>query len=154
MARAPNVLQIVAVLDRTVQMRANRRKRPELSVGCAHEYPGPTSEFEDLGRIGLQLLHCCSNDVALLGFAQSGRNQELNDRIKDRQRRRTQACTEEEVNERTSRGHMASLWHVQFLFARRAVAWNSMRVLVGVERRRVDGGAGDSQIVTISQNDR
>src|SRR5262249_31724377 len=104
MARAPNVLQIVAVLDRAVQMRANRRKCLELSVSRAHENPGPTSEFEDLGRIELQLLHCCSNDVVLLGFTQSGRDQELNDRIKDRQRRRAQACTEEEVNERTSRG--------------------------------------------------
>src|SRR5215510_1219789 len=62
-AGAPYALQIVSVLNRAVQVCAHGRESPIVASRSAHENPWPAAEFENLRRIGLQLLHGAGENV-------------------------------------------------------------------------------------------
>src|SRR5581483_11080176 len=99
-ARAPELRGVGLELHRAIEMCADGAERANLALGGADDDPRPAAEFEDRRGVGFQRGGGTRGRRLRRRFAARGRNQELRDRIRDRDGRRDEAGGEQRIQKR------------------------------------------------------
>ncbi len=83
MAGTPDVAVVRAVLNRAVEVGANRVERAKLAGGRTEKDPRAVPELEDLPRVGCELAYFGRHDGLVHRFGDAGRHHEFQDRVEE-----------------------------------------------------------------------
>jgi hypothetical protein len=82
-ARAPDLLDVLSILHRAVQVRAGRRKRPDIAGGCFDQDARLRAKLKNLPAIGFQLSDLPGYYIRLRRLGNLRRHKEPDDWVYD-----------------------------------------------------------------------